>query len=236
MPLEVKKTKIKRTTTQPTPDINKWQQLTTTSSWSSPHKHRLTSTSSAFPQKRLLTSTCLRASPVYVSSHNQLRHYIRTCCLVRLNNWCMVTDLGLGNIRSKCFVHTLFMCVVTNWFRHYIRACCLMFPNLWGRSAGPINAAMFTQGQPEKVTQKRAQNKASFCSFFFESKSRWLKSLLSNIYILMAENDFMTSNRCYAHAVVKNKWGHLPGDDLSLFFSQKSVQKTTLKDNKNPSP
>ncbi len=183
MPLEVNKTKIKRTTTQPTPDINKWQQLTTTSSWSSPHKHRLTSTSSAFPQKRLLTSTCLWASPVYVSSHNQLRHYIRTCCLVRMNNWCMVTDLGLGNIRSKCFVHTLFMCVVTNWFRHYIRACCLMFPNLWGRSAGPINAAMFTQGQPEKVTQKRAQNKASFCSFFFESKSRWLKSLLINIYI-----------------------------------------------------
>ncbi len=52
----------------------------------------------------------------------------------------------------------------------------------------------------------------------------------------MAENDFMTSNRCYAHAVVKNKWGHLPGGDLSLFFSQKSVQKTTLKYNKNPSP
>ena len=236
MPLEVNKTKIKRTTTQPTPDINKWQQLTTTSSWSSPHKHRLTSTSSAFPQKRLLTSTCLWASPVYVSSHNQLRHYIRTCCLVRMNNWCMVTDLGLGNIRSKCFVHTLFMCVVTNWFRHYIRACCLMFPNLWGRSAGPINAAMFTQGQPEKVTQKKAQNKASFCSFFFESKSRWLKSLLINIYILMAENDFMTSNRCYAHAVVKNKWGRFPGGDLSLFFSQKSVPKTTLKYNKNPSP
>jgi hypothetical protein len=45
----------------------------------------------------------------------------------------------------------------------------------------------------------------------------------------MAENDFMTSNRCYAHAVVKNKWGHLPGGDLTLAFDQKSVQKNNVK-------
>ncbi len=147
----------------------------------------------------------------------------------------MVTDLGLGNIRGRCFVHTLFMCVVTNWFRHYIRACCLMFPNLWGRSAGPINAAMFTQGQPEKVTQKRAQNKASFCSFFFESKSRWLKSLLINIYINAGKrlHDFKS---VFCPCCREKQVRQLPRGHLRLFFSQKSIQKTTLKYNKNPSP